>query len=73
MGGSHNVNNQSPIYDSKVFKYLKKEEKVDFWDINVYKKDKHGKEIPKIDKIYNNWKRLKEWYEKFMPSPRGLE
>ena len=51
-----------------MFKYLKKEEKVDFWDINVYKKDKHGKEILKIDKISNNWKRLEEWFDLKFPS-----
>jgi len=67
----YTVNNQSPIYDSKVFRYLKKEEQVDLWDIQVPKKDRYGKEISKIDKITNNWKRLNDWYRSFLPSSRG--
>ena len=67
----HTVNNQSPIYDSKVFKYLKKEEQVDFWDIQGAKKDRYGNEISKIEKIKNNWDRLNDWYRIFLPSSRG--
>ena len=67
----HTVNNQSPIYDSKIFKYLKKEERVDFWDIQVVKKDRYGNEITKIEKIKNNCNRLNDWYRSFLPSSRG--
>ena len=68
----HTVNTQSPIYDSKVFKYLKKEERVDFWDIQVPKKDRYGNEVSKLEKISHNWEMLNDWYSSFLPSARGI-
>ncbi len=68
------MNAQFPIYDSKVFKYLKNEEGVDFWDIQRSKKDIYGNEIHKLNKIEYNWEMLKAWDaynldEEYMPSP----
>ena len=67
----HTVNPDSPIYDSKVYKYLKKEERVDFWNIQAIRRDARGREIDKIEKIAHNWDRLTLWYSYFLASKRG--
>lgn len=62
----HTVNNSSPIYDSKIYQYLKKERNVDFWDIQSNKCDSDGNKYSKIDKIKHNWEELKNWYNSFI-------
>ena len=52
--------------------YLKKEERVDFWDIQVPKKDRYGNEVSKLEKISHNWEMLNDWYSSFLPSTRGI-
>lgn len=69
----HTVNPRSPIYDSKVLNYLKKDEKVDLWDIYQKKHDSSGKEISKIDKIKHNWEELNNWYNAFMKTKTAVD
>ena len=63
----HTVNNDSPIYDSKVHKYLKYDRKIKFCDVNR-KKDRNGNPTTKIDNIRYNWDLLIRWYNSFIPS-----
>ncbi len=64
----HTINPSSPIYDSKVRKFLSEETKTDFW-FNSGKKSN----ISTRDKIIHDWKKLCEWYEAFLKSPTGKE
>lgn len=62
----HTINTNSPIYDSKVYKYLRNDEKVDLWDIHQKKFDSAGKEMTKLEKIDHNWIELNNWYSSFL-------
>lgn len=69
----HTINNNSPIYDSKVYEYLKREEDVDFIDIQSSRRKKNGRLMNKLERIEHNWNELNEWYGSFLQSPRGRE
>ena len=62
----HTVNPDSPIYDSKVRKYLKYEEGVNFWLYFRPRKDV-------LSQIKHDWLLLKEWYDAFLPTARAKE
>lgn len=64
----HTVNPNSPIYDSKVRKYLSAEKGMDFW-FNTGKNNNKTTQ----EKIEHDWKILCEWYEKFLDSKDGKE
>lgn len=55
----HTINTKSPIYDSKIYKYLKSEG-VDMWDIQQVRKNE-----TKMERILHNWEVLNKWYEEF--------
>ena len=61
----HTINNDSPIFDSKVFKYLKEEEGVNFWE---YRHSKDG-----LERARHNWPLLKNWYDSFLQTERAAE
>ena len=69
----HTINTKSPIYDSKVYKYLKYDEKVNLWDIQQKKVDSSGKIMTQIDKICHNWNELKNWYDSFTKTARASD
>ena len=56
--------NDYPIYDSKVFKYLKNDEGVDFKIIT-------GKN--KREKIEHNWNELNKWYSTFEEKDKWID
>ena len=58
----HTVNNDSPIFDSKVFSYLKKEENVPLWGAT------QGEDS--LDRAKHNWPLLKGWYDNFMATDK---
>lgn len=62
----HTVNPNSPIYDSKVRKYLSKEEKVKLCFHT-------NKNIDKKEKIEKDWQAICNWYKNFLGSERGKE
>ena len=55
----HTINNESPIYDSKVRIYLKKNEQVDFW---LY----YHPRVNVLEQIEHDWKLLVDWYNRFL-------
>lgn len=71
----HTRNPMVPIYDSKVKKYLSKEENVELWWNRS--KDMYGSPAPKgtseLDKIKHDWINLYEWYSQFLSSSRGKD
>ena len=58
----HMKNNNSPIFDSKVRDYLKKEHNVKF---NYYKKNDPNK----LEKMKKDWDLLVNWYRNFLSKP----
>lgn len=72
----HTRNPDSPIYDSKVRKYLSEQENVEFWWGQRNKK-MYGRPAPKSmteeNKIKHDWDNLCDWYENFLISTRGKE
>lgn len=60
----HTVNNDSPIYDSKVRDYLKHNEGVDFW---LYYRPRENI----MGQIRHDWVLLKSWYQEFLKTPRA--
>lgn len=72
----HTRNPATPIYDSKVRKYLSEEENVEFWWGERNKK-MFGKPAPRgtseEEKIKHDWVNLCEWYNQFLLSKRCKE
>ena len=70
----HTRNPNSPIYDSKVRKYLSQQENVDFWWGQGTKKSYRSgvqKNITEQEKIRHDWENLCNWYTGILGSPRG--
>lgn len=57
----HTKNTNSPIYDSKVAKYLKHEEMLDLWWGKALKKGQ-----TKYQQFQHDWKMIKDWYDNFI-------
>jgi hypothetical protein len=62
----HTVNNASPIYDSKVRIYLKKNEDVDFW---LYYRPR----VDVLGQIEHDWNLLVNWYNYFLSTEESKE
>lgn len=69
----HTRNDSVPIYDSKVRKYLSKEENVDFWWNCPAGKSKKTTGISEMEKIEHDWLLLNTWYTSFLSSKAGIE
>ena len=67
----HTVNPDSPIFDRKSYRYLKREERVDLWSVISFTKDSQGKRVYKPGIIEHNWETLNSWYSSFLVSKRG--
>lgn len=67
----HTRNSSKPIYDSKVCKYLKNEENVDFWWHNSPRVRGNSRGLCEKEKIKHDWNLLNEWYNIFLTSSEG--
>lgn len=63
----------SPIYDSKVRKYLSEAEDVNFWWQIANKESGAPRGTSESEKIEHDWKKLCEWYKMFLESSRGKQ
>lgn len=57
----HTKNTTSPIYDSKVAKYLKNDEGLDLWWGKALKKEQ-----TKYQQFQHDWGMIKDWYDNFI-------
>lgn len=64
----HTRNDLSPIYDSKVRKYLLKEE-----NVKLEYLVSSSKRTSKEQKIKNDWLKINQWYNDYCHSQRGKE
>lgn len=71
----HTRNPLSPIYDSKVRKYLAEYENIDFWwqSAGLPKRNKIPRGKTDIEKIEHDWIVINKWYENTLNSKRGKE
>lgn len=69
----HTRDDSLPIYDSKIRKYLSKEENVNFWWQIPNKVSNAPSGKSELEKIDNDWKLLCDWYDKFLPSQLGSQ
>lgn len=64
----HTIDTNVPIYDSKVYNYLKNFENVKF--LKIY--NKNVTDQNKLDRILENWNKLNSWYEEFLTNEGKL-
>lgn len=69
----HTRNDLSPIYDSKIRKYLSEEENVTFWWQIPIKESGAPRGITDRNKIKHDWLELNSWYSSFLSSQRGRQ
>ena len=67
----HTINDELPIYDSKIREYLSSKENVPFWWQRRMKDSKRPRGASVEKQIQHDWEELKAWYEKFLQSERG--
>lgn len=67
----HTRNDLSPIYDSKVRKYLMRAENVEFWWNASGTSRPSG--TSKKEQIRHDWETLCNWYQNFLVSSRGKQ